>query len=140
MKQVIKSPTSREATSKADYLSVYDRYGSLAYGVILRIIADPTLAQKVLVDLFASQPLNAYREEPAASDIIRLARRLALDAKAETTVSTPVANPADPLEKHIFDLAFCQGYTPETIAETLQLSPTSVLKSIYTYFKYLRSS
>lgn len=145
MKQLPKHITSREAVRKTDYLTLYDKYGSMAYGIILRIVPEPELAQAVLVDLFSCQELSKCVETKAhtAGEIIRLARHKALSAASKAvqpTSTLPVDNTNEPLEKRIFDLSFCEGYTSEAIAEKLQVSSTSVLKSIYTYFKYLRSS
>ncbi|WP_381503932.1 RNA polymerase sigma factor [Spirosoma flavum] len=145
MKQVYKQPTSQEVIRQADHLALYDRYGSMAYGLILQIIPEPDLAQAVLVDLFTSPQLKSYAETPSqvAGEIIRLARNKALIAKPIHTtpsLSIPVSTTNDNTAKLVFDLSFCQGYTPEAIAEKLQLSRTNVLKSIYTYFKQLRSS
>jgi hypothetical protein len=145
MKQVERKITSQEVIRHKDQLTLYDRYGSMAYGIILRIIPDPESAQAVLIDLFSSPELKACAEVPAhtAGEIIRLARIKALAAKPDSTTFVPTrpdSDTNDNLEKLVFDLSFCQGYSPETIAEKLQLSRTNVLKSIYTYFKNLRSS
>ncbi len=145
MKQVYRQPTSQEIIRQADHLSLYDRYGSMAYGIILQIIPEPELAQTVLVDLFTSPQIKSCAEmsSHATSEIIRLARSKAIAARlapvaASQSISTSTTN--DNTEKLVFDLSFCQGYTLEAIAEKLQLSHTNVLKFIYTYFKHLRSS
>ncbi|AKD54114.1 hypothetical protein [Spirosoma radiotolerans] len=151
MKQAEKRQTSQEVIRHADQLTLYDRYGSMAYGVILRIIPEPERAQAVLIDLFSSPQLLACAEIPThtAGEIIRLARAKALAAKCVAPVSSLTLSDSDVnghfdtndnVENIVFDLSFCQGYSLEAIAEKLQLSRTNVLKSIYTYFKHLRSS
>lgn len=151
MKQAEKTQTSQEVIRHADHLTLYDRYSSMAYGVILRIIPEPERAQTVLIDLFSSPQLTVCAEiqTHTAGEIIRLARLKALAAKPGDPVSSPIlSNSAtnghfdtnDTIENIVFDLSFCQGYSPEAIAEKLQLSRTNVLKSIYTYFKHLRTS
>ncbi len=142
MKQVYRKPTSQEIIRQADHLSLYDRYGSMAYGIILQIIPEPELAQSVLIDLFSSLQIRSYAEMSAhtTGNIIRLARSKAIAARpVPVTQSIPISNTNDNTEKLVFDLSFCQGYSLEAIAKKLQLSHTNVLKSIYTYFKHLRS-
>ncbi|WP_240625434.1 hypothetical protein [Spirosoma pollinicola] len=119
----------------------------MAYGVILRIIPQTQIAQAVLINLFSSPELKACVDDPshAAGEIIRLARTKALAARPvpnndDTKRLRPVVDMNDTVEKVVFDLSFCQGYTPDAIAEKLHLSRTNVMKSIYVYFKDLRSS
>ncbi len=145
MKQVEKKSTSQEVIKQADHLTLYDRYGSMAYGIILRIIPQPQAAQSILIDLFSSPELTACVNDPlhAAGEIIRLARTKALAARPvseDPADSKPASTTNDTVEKVVFDLSFCQGYTPDAIAEKLQLSRTNVLKFIYSYFRDLRSS
>ncbi len=145
MKQVDKHPTTQEISRQLDPVTLYDRYGSMAYGIILRIIPEPETAQTVLIDLFASPQIRSLTNVSAhsAGDIIRLARTNALAAKATLNTPTPptptpVANDNSP--KVVFDLLFSQGYTPEAFSDNLHLSRSTVLKSIHTHFKHLRSS
>lgn len=129
---------------------LYDQYGPMAYGIILRIIPEPEQAQAVLVDLFSSPQLREFSETPAhiAGEIIRLARLKALAARSATILPPRSSNSTinnafnanDNLENIVFNLSFCQGYSTDAIAEKLQLTRTNVLRSIYTYFKQLRSS
>ncbi len=132
--------------ARLDRLALYDQYGSVAYGIILQILPQPHLAQEVLVDLFASPELGAYQAQPSsmALAIVRLARARALAAKAKLEAASPVKGPGvvstTDLPKLIFDLSFCQGCTPDQIAERLQLSKADVLIAIHTYFKSFRHS
>jgi hypothetical protein len=131
---------------KADQLALYDQYSSMAYGIILRIIPDPDLAQRVLVDLFASSQLLSRTDAPTTGEIIRLARAKALEARPITSSPVPLSTPfpntnnTTDTAKLVFNLSFCEGCTLEAIAEKLNFSPTNVLKAFYTYFNYLRSS
>ena len=151
MKQAEKKQNSQEVIRHADHLTLYDRYGSMAYGIILRIIPEPEQAQAVLVDLFSSPQLKEFAATPAhtAGEIIRLARLKALAVKPVATFSSPTLADSgintdfdanDNVENVVFNLSFCQGYSTEAIADKLQLPRTNVLKSIHTYFKQLRSS
>ncbi|WP_461135949.1 hypothetical protein [Spirosoma lituiforme] len=151
MKQVEQKQTSPEVIRRVGQLTLYDRYGSMAYGVILRIIPEPEPAQAVLIDLFSSPQLREYAgtSSHTAGEIIRLARQKALTARSTATLSSPIVTDStrnrnfaanDNVENTVFELSFCQGYSTDAIAEKLQLSQTNVLKSIYTYFKQLRSS
>lgn len=151
MKQAEKTQTSQEVIRHADHLTLYDRYSSMAYGIILRIIPEPERAQAVLIDLFSSPQLNECAEiqAHAAGEIIRLARVKALAAKPADQLSSPNLSTSDTngrfdtndnIENIVFDLSFFQGYSLEAVGEKLQLPRTNVLKSIYAYFKHLRSS
>lgn len=144
MKQATRQLTAPDITERANRLALYDRYGSMAYGLILRIIPEPVLAQTVLIDLFSSPQLMPVSgvATPTGAEIIRLARLKALAAKAESVAAAPssFSGTSATTDKVIFDLSFSQGYSLETIAENLQVPRTNVLKSIYAYFQYLRSS
>lgn len=130
----------------ANQLGLYDTYGSVAYGVILQILPQPGLAQQVLVEVFASPELAA-KASPVASmavHIVRIARAKALAAREKLTV-TSTADAADQavtatadLPKLIFDMSFCEGCTPEQIAERLQMNRADVLTAMHTYFKTFR--
>ncbi|MBD2757545.1 hypothetical protein [Spirosoma validum] len=146
LKQANKPSISQEALIFMDKIALYDRYGSIAYGIILHVIPEPELAQKVLVDLFMSPQIQACTEIPTTGEIIRLARAKALASKTVSNNSSLAStaliatNDTTDLAKLVFNLSFCQGCSTDIIAEKLNLSPTNVLKAFYTYFKYLRSS
>ncbi|WP_020602863.1 hypothetical protein [Spirosoma spitsbergense] len=145
LKPLYKSSTIEESTPGADCLTLYDRYGGLAYGIILQIIPEPEQAQRVLIDLFSSPQVKAYAEfsNRVSSGIIRLAREKALAARS-TTLTKPLTTSAiavnDTTDKLVFDLSFYKGYTIDEIADKLQLSRASVLTKISSYFKHHRSS
>lgn len=138
--------TSQEGLKSISQLTLYDQYGSMAYGIILHIIPEPELAQTVLIDLFTSPQLKSRTEAPTPGEIIRLARATALAARtlpiSSPVTLTPLSTTTDTTDtaKFVFNLSFCQGYSPEVIAEKLNLSLTNVLKAFHTYFNYLRSS
>lgn len=146
LKQVSTGSTFQQALRSTNQLALYDQYGSMAYGIILRIIPEPELAQAVLIDLFMSPQLTFRTEVPTAGEIIRLARIKALSAKPITAspmlvvTPLPATNDTTNTAKLVFTLSFCQGYGLDAIAEKLNLSPVNVLKAFYTYFKHLRSS
>lgn len=146
LQQVNKQSATQRALQSTGKLALYDQYSSLAYGIILRIIPEPELAQAVLIELFLLPQLKACTETPSPAEIIRLARSKALAARPVNTNTdigpTLLPSPSDTTStaKFVFNLSFCQGYTPESIAEKLKLSRTNVLKAFHTYFNYLRSS
>ncbi|MFD2571618.1 hypothetical protein ACFSUS_13315 [Spirosoma soli] len=126
-----------------DRIALYDQYGSMAYGIILRILRQPEIAQQVLVDLFASPELASsgdFIKNPAVT-IIRLARQKALDVQSPTVKETPPSfQEKEKLSDLIFDLSFRQGYTPEAVAQQLQISYTDVMQAIRDHFAYLRNA
>src|SRR5919199_4968621 len=115
--------TSQGVLPSKDRIALYDQYGSMAYGIILRILRQPDLAQRVLVDLFASPELQQPQTvHSPATTIIRLAREKALAARPKEMQQNPlqqgrVSPKNEDLSALIFDLSFCQGYKPETVAE-----------------------
>ena len=145
LKQLHQSSTIENRTASADCLTLYDRYGGLAYGIILQILPEPEMAQRVLIDLFSSPQVKSYTEfsNRVSSGIIRLAREKALAARPATltkplTVSALTVN--DTTDKSVFDLSFYKGHTIDEIADKLQLSRANVLTRISSYFKRHRSS
>ncbi|RYZ47812.1 MAG: hypothetical protein EOP49_20260, partial [Sphingobacteriales bacterium] len=83
-KRFIDKPVENRAVSRTEQLTLYDRYGAMAYGVIMQIIPQPDLAQNVLIDLFASPEIASLPDSPsqAACAIVRMARTKALSAKS----------------------------------------------------------
>ncbi|GAB3944133.1 hypothetical protein GCM10028805_11350 [Spirosoma harenae] len=125
-------------------LSLYDRYGSLAYGIILQIIPEPELAQTVLIDLFTSPEVKSYSESPllVSSKLIQLARSKALKVRPAHFMRSLSVSPStnDDLGKLVFDLSFYEGYNVQEIAEKLNLSRANILNMIAVYFKQQRTS
>ncbi|KAB7732588.1 hypothetical protein F5984_01125 [Rudanella paleaurantiibacter] len=126
-------------TKPTEQLALYDRYGSIAYGVILQILPQAPQAQEVMLDLFTSTDLLKVPNPTGnmALTIIRLARAKALEAKSRLGV--PLPSTVDPdtakanLPDTVFNLSFRQGYSIEAIAEKLQLTKAEVLKAIHDY-------
>ena len=128
-------------------LEVYDKYGAMAYGIILQIIPQPHLAQEILVNVFSSPLLQACNSYPFtfAVCVIKLARAQAVEAKRKLMSIAPknIENgysKADQSPQLIFDLAFREGYTPDEVAEKLNISKSEVLKSFHDFFKSYRNS
>jgi hypothetical protein len=123
-------------------LEVYDQYGAMAYGIILQIIPQPHLAQEVLVNVFSSPLLQSCNSYPFtfAVCVIKLARAKAVEAKRQMMAIAPHnsdnghSSPESTPEV-IFDLAFRQGYSPDEVAEKLQISKPEVLKAFHEFFK-----
>ena len=131
-----------KASGQLTTLEVYDQYGAMAYGIILQIIPQPHLAQEVLVNVFSSPLLQSCNSYPFtfAVCVIKLARAKAVEAKRQMMAIAPHnsdkghSSPESTPEV-IFDLAFRQGYSPDEVAEKLQISKPEVLKAFHEFFK-----
>ena len=128
-------------------LELYDKYGAMAYGIILQIIPQPHLAQEVLVNVFSSPLLQSCNSYPFtfAVCVIKLARAKAVEAKRKLmSIAPPQAendhNTNERSPELIFDLAFREGYTPEEVAVKLNISKLEVLKAFHDFFKSYRNS
>lgn len=140
-------PPSAKPSNKLTPLEVYDQFGSMAYGIILQIIPQPHLAQEVLVNVFSSPLLQACNSYPFtfAVCVIKLARAKAVEAKRKLSempgyISDNGNLTIDKSPEAIFDLSFRQGYTPDEVAEKLQLSKTEVIKAFHDFFKSSRNA
>ena len=134
-------------SSQLSSLEVYDKYGAIAYGIILQIVPQPHLAQEILVNVFSSPLLQNCNSYPFtfAVCVIKLARSKAVEAKRKIMSIAPVAlesgfHHADQSPQRIFNLAFCEGYTPDEVAEKLNISKSDVLKAFHDFFKASRNS
>jgi hypothetical protein len=137
----------RQHRRPIDQRALYDRFGALAYGVILQILPESTLAQKALIEVFSTEQLPTFANSavnPAIS-VIRMARAKALEWKEkagqrEDTRAEPflVNNSYSP--EHIFDLSFRQGYSLETISEQSGLSRPELVKAIRDFIHVFRRS
>ncbi len=130
-----------------DQLALYDRYGSMAYGIILQIIPQPQQAEKVLVELFTASDLQSSVAYPGniALEIIRMARAKALEARDQSGLSlmqpeTSGIPSKTNLPEVVFDMTFRQGYSIDAVAEKLQLAKGDVLKAIRDYYVFLRQA
>nr|ARK11477.1 hypothetical protein A6C57_14735 [Fibrella sp. ES10-3-2-2] len=135
-------PMMLTTTNTASRLSLYDKYGSVAYGVILKIIPQPQQAQEVLIDLFASPDLQAGLVPSANTTcvIVRLARGKALAYCKKNQLPIP-ALPAEIKQSElIFNLLFYQNQTPDVIAERLQIQRSAVFGAVREFFAYLLPS
>ena len=124
-------------TGPASRLSLYNQYGALAYGVILRIVPQLQPAQELLVDLFASPELQTTSaSKNTACIIIRLARAKAIAYRQKQPV--PIAAPpaASTQADVIFDLMFCHNQSPDAIAEQLQIPRADVFNAVRAFFAH----
>jgi hypothetical protein len=134
------------SSDRSAQLALYDKYSSMAYGIILSIIPDHKIAQEVLLNLFASAQLRSCDDYPFSFTgcVIKLARSKALEAKAK--VASLSSNPDDGQQNlvnspdTIFDLSFRHGMSLELVAERLSISKEDVLKGIHLFFKANRPS
>lgn len=138
--------SSSASGGRSEQLALYDKYSSMAYGIILNILPDPKMAQEVLLNIFASSQLKACDSYPFsyAGCVIKLARAQALEAKqkvaslssfSEDGVGGEVNSP-----ENIFDLSFRKGLSLDLVAERLNISRQDVLKGIHVFFKTNRQS
>ncbi|WP_229214021.1 hypothetical protein [Dyadobacter flavalbus] len=132
---------------KLTSLEIYDKYGAMAYGIILQIIPQPHLAQEVLISVFSSPLLQSCNSYPFtfAVCIIKLARAKAVEAKRKLAgASSPAldirSDAAENSPQQVFDLAFRQGFSPEEVAEKLNISKPEVLRSLHAFFKSNRDA
>lgn len=134
-----------KAVSHRARLTLYDQYGAMAYGVITQIIPQPDIAQRVLIDLFASTQMNSIRESPGnmACAIVRLARTKALEAKPMDPTSLIgsefQSGLNDNLPKFIFNLLFIKGFKLDTVAERLKMTHWDVLKAMREHVHSMRT-
>lgn len=140
-------PFMKSPAGNLTSLEIYDKYGAMAYGIILQIIPQPHLAQEVLISVFSSPLLQSCNSYPFtfAVCIIKLARAKAMEAKNKlTAISSPAldirSDAADKSPQQIFDLAFCQGFSPDEVAEKLNISKSEVLRSLHAFFKSNRDT
>lgn len=131
---------------KPTSLSLYDQYGAMAYGVILQIVPQEKIAQEILVELFNSPSLlNCEESVSDAICIIRIARTKALEFNnrlntlSASNTETPEIN-SESLPNLIFNLAFKQGLSLDTIAVKLGLSKETTMKAISNHVKSFRKS
>lgn len=126
-----------------DRLTLYDRYGAMAYGVITQIVPQPAIAQTVLVELFASSQvafLPTVTPTQTACAIVRLARLKAIEARQEVPVLSGFdtnADRNDNLPELVFDLSFNQGYRLEFVAQRLEMKYLDVLQAMRQYVRSL---
>ena len=128
-------------------IEIYDKYGAMAYGIILQIIPQPHLAQEILVNVFSSPELVGCNSYPFSFSVcvIKLSRAKAVEAKRKMMSIAPKAienslSTSEQSPQLIFDLAFCEGYTPEEVAEKLNISKSEVLKAFHDFFKSYRNA
>lgn len=145
LKQPDGKPVLNDVSPTIDRLDLYEKYGAMAYGIILQIVPQPELAQQALVTLFLSPQLEQCigpLSSPACA-IVRLARLIALEINpvslsAKSTFPDTTDLSDENKSKQIFDLSFRQGYELSIIAERLKIPYTEVMASIRNYFQYLR--
>ncbi len=134
--------TSPKVTLHTEQLALYERYGALAYGVILQLIPEVSLAQEVLVDVFTSPQLLTCNENERDKTlcVVRTARAKAIAYKQQNMPNQVIEIKGQSLPEQVFNLAFHQGLSPDAIAETLAIPREAVLKAINEHFKNFRKS
>lgn len=120
-------------------LMLYDKYGSLAYGVILQIVPNDKLAQETLVELFNSSALlNCWDSLNEVGCVIRNARIKALESKNRMDELLP--NSTDSYTEGvnwtpelIFNLSFKQGLSLELLADRFGMPKEELMKAVRTH-------
>lgn len=144
LKRSTENPALRSGALRVDQLSLYNQFGSMAYGIILQIIPQEHIAQDVLVDVFTSPqlPLNTTVSGNPLVHIVKIARTKALEARhkiaGQPSLSTLTYQAEELSPELIFNLSFHQGYSLDAIAEQFELSKPDVLKAIREYVKSFR--
>ncbi|MGA0559925.1 hypothetical protein ACO2Q8_24905 [Larkinella sp. VNQ87] len=141
------SAHQRQLRTPADQRALYDRYGAMAYGIILQILPQTHLAQEALLDVFTSGQLAlsvGSATNPALA-VIRLARAKALEMKARArergaTYAEPISLAGGYSPEAIFDLAFRQGYSFEAISEQAGIPKAESLRAIRDFIHRFRRS
>jgi AraC-like DNA-binding protein len=142
----LQSTHPSKTVNKLTTLEAYDQFASMAYGIILQIIPQTHIAQEILVSVFSSPLLKSCNSYPFtfAVCVIKLARSKAVEAKRKMGELFPYNEDhkatADKSPEAIFDLSFRQGYTPDEVAERLQISKSDVLRAFHEFFKSPRNA
>jgi hypothetical protein len=139
--------TLRHHRKPIDQRALYDRFGAMAYGIILQILPQTHLAQEALLEVFTSAQLPSFSNSsinPAIS-IIRIAREKAFEFKEkgrerEAAISEPFSTNSSYSPESIFDLSFRQGYSFEAISENSGLSRPEFLKAVRDFIHVFRRS
>ena len=107
--------------------ALYDRYGGVAYGLAVRIVRDPTLAEDAVQEAFLTVWRSAGRYLPerskASSWILTIVHRRAVDVvrREERRRSEPLAEPPPPPE--LTDDAAWLRLERERVQEALKSLP-----------------
>ena len=140
-------PQPLASNNNLSSLEIYDKFGAMAYGIILQILPQPHLAQEVLVSVFSSPQLQSCNSYPFtfAACVIKLARAKAVEAKRKLNALVPAneeyaLNDDSLSPQNIFELAFRQGFTPDEVASKLNITKSEVLRSFHDFFKSYRNA
>ncbi|GAB3928344.1 hypothetical protein [Larkinella terrae] len=136
----------RRQRKPIDQRALYDRFGAMAYGIILQILPQ-NQAHEVLLEVFKSVNLLSF-SNPAVSPaitIIRMARAKAFEYKEKTGQAQreqiePISSTGSYSPESIFDLTFRQGYSFEAISEQSGISKPEILRAIRDYFQMFHRS
>lgn len=142
----MKSLKTLNTQQHSSQLSLYDKYGAMAYGVILQIIPQEQFAQEVLVELFNSTPLQNGNEGMSdAVCILRNARAKAI--QYNNRVKSLLSNNDETRPENasfspevIFNMSFKQGYSYTEIAEKLTVPVEVIMKAVCQHVKSFRKS
>ncbi|CCH02623.1 hypothetical protein FAES_4624 [Fibrella aestuarina BUZ 2] len=137
-RSVGKTAVLETANTGSNRLRLYERYGAVAHGVILKIVPNPQQAQDVLIEVFAAPELQADLPFSASTTctIIRLARKKALEYRQNRQLPTHKTTEAAQQAEHIFNLLFYHNQSPESIAEGLQIQRPTVFRAVREFFGF----
>lgn len=141
----------------SDFSLLYDAYAPRLYGVLMRLVKDPALAEDLLQDAFVKIWQNSTYYNPDQGRlftwVVAIARNVALDelraqkvrrAKSTTMgdhsektvqpgidqgmVHQSLLNQVAPKHRAIVELMYYQGYTGQEVATTLKM-PLGTVKT-----------
>jgi len=111
---------------------LYDRYGAIAYTILLRIAADQATAQRLLEELFRKVPdlISEYNVTCHCLDawMVLTSRNFGIDhiRSLRLTVKREPMGVAD--EKRILEMAFFEGSSLKDLAERLN-TPSHLIRA-----------
>ena len=129
---------SLDVDGDVNRLSLYEQYGSIAYGLILQFLPQPYHAQEILADLFASLALQVNM--PAlARTITRLAREKALGYRQRQDL--PIYSPPESADQpgQVVNLLFYQNQPHGSTSGQLQVQRSAIPRFIWEFFDLLPS-
>ncbi len=145
LKQSTDSGKVVAAFGSVDYLALYNRFGAIAYGMILQIVPQEALAQQILVDVFSSAELrHCYTKTGSAlACVIKITREKAFSAKQvlekDVTKTSGNVSKAEALTPELlFNLSYKQGVSLDTISSQYNIAKPDILKAIREYVKSFR--
>jgi len=125
---------------------LYDRFGSVAYGLAHAITSHDATAEAVVTDAFATVWREAHRYDAGRMTLLAwiatIVRDLALARRREArpVSAAPMVTMLSARQREMVELAFLQGMTRSEIAQRLQLTEGEVARTLREAADLLRSA